>query len=119
MINPSHMNNFLLLLGLAVLTGCTVVPGLDLNIDRDKQGAPAQVGGYDLIPVTPAVILELEERKSVTGRSSDDSGLVNSGVGLTEDYIVGPGDVLTFAQGSAVRVVRIEALGTRRGLRWH
>ena len=95
MINPSHMNNFLLLLGLAVLTGCTVVPGLDLNIDRDKQGAPAQVGGYDLIPVTPAVILELEERKSVTGRSSDDSGLVNSGVGLTEDYIVGPGDVLT------------------------
>ena len=28
---------------------------------------------------------------------------------------VGPGDVLTFAQGRAVRVVRITAPGTRRG----
>ena len=28
---------------------------------------------------------------------------------------VGPGDVLTFAQGDAVRVVRVEAIGVRRG----
>ena len=28
---------------------------------------------------------------------------------------VGPGDVLTFSQGKIVRVIRIEALGTRRG----
>jgi len=28
---------------------------------------------------------------------------------------VGPGDVLTFAQARAIRVVRITALGTRRG----
>jgi ribosome-associated heat shock protein Hsp15 len=28
---------------------------------------------------------------------------------------VGPGDVLTFAQGDAIRVVEIAALGTRRG----
>lgn len=28
---------------------------------------------------------------------------------------VGPGDVLTFSQGRAVRVVRIESLGVRRG----
>lgn len=28
---------------------------------------------------------------------------------------VGPGDVLTFAQGRQIRVVRIEALGERRG----
>jgi len=28
---------------------------------------------------------------------------------------VGPGDVLTFAQGSAIRVVRVVAAGTRRG----
>ena len=28
---------------------------------------------------------------------------------------VGPGDVLTFSQGKTVRVIRIEALGTRRG----
>lgn len=30
-------------------------------------------------------------------------------------YQVSPGDVLTFVQGRAVRVVRIEALGQRRG----
>ena len=28
---------------------------------------------------------------------------------------IGPGDVLTFAQGSRIRVVRVEATGTRRG----
>jgi ribosome-associated heat shock protein Hsp15 len=28
---------------------------------------------------------------------------------------VGPGDVLTFAQGRAIRVIRIVAIGTRRG----
>ncbi|KUF12217.1 RNA-binding S4 domain-containing protein [Pseudoponticoccus marisrubri] len=28
---------------------------------------------------------------------------------------VGPGDVLTFAQGRDVRVIRIKAIGTRRG----
>jgi ribosome-associated heat shock protein Hsp15 len=28
---------------------------------------------------------------------------------------VSPGDVLTFAQGNDVRVIRIEAIGTRRG----
>ncbi|SDD96471.1 heat shock protein Hsp15 [Ruegeria marina] len=30
-------------------------------------------------------------------------------------YAVGPGDVLTFAQGDQVRVVRVEAIGLRRG----
>jgi len=30
-------------------------------------------------------------------------------------HAVGPGDVLTFAQGSAIRVVRILGAGTRRG----
>jgi ribosome-associated heat shock protein Hsp15 len=30
-------------------------------------------------------------------------------------HMVSPGDVLTFALGDAVRVIRIEALGTRRG----
>ena len=29
--------------------------------------------------------------------------------------LVGPGDVLTFLKGSQVRVIRVEALGTRRG----
>ncbi|MCE8546783.1 RNA-binding S4 domain-containing protein [Ruegeria pomeroyi] len=30
-------------------------------------------------------------------------------------HAVGPGDVLTFGQGRQVRVIRVEALGTRRG----
>nr|WP_274705525.1 RNA-binding S4 domain-containing protein [Salipiger pentaromativorans] len=30
-------------------------------------------------------------------------------------FAVGPGDVLTFAQGRVVRVIRVAALGTRRG----
>ncbi|QJF50708.1 RNA-binding S4 domain-containing protein [Roseobacter ponti] len=30
-------------------------------------------------------------------------------------FVVTPGDVLTFAQGDAIRVVRVEAPGTRRG----
>ena len=30
-------------------------------------------------------------------------------------HAVGPGDVLTFAQGGAIRVVRVLASGTRRG----
>ncbi|MGH1466214.1 MAG: RNA-binding S4 domain-containing protein [Cognatishimia sp.] len=30
-------------------------------------------------------------------------------------FLISPGDVLTFAQASEIRVVRVEALGTRRG----
>ncbi|MFN0113811.1 MAG: RNA-binding S4 domain-containing protein [Paracoccaceae bacterium] len=34
---------------------------------------------------------------------------------LKPGHAVGPGDVLTFAQGTRIRVVRIVAAGTRRG----
>ena len=30
-------------------------------------------------------------------------------------HAVGPGDVLTFPQGRDIRVIRVEAIGTRRG----
>ncbi|WP_171174501.1 RNA-binding S4 domain-containing protein [Ruegeria sp. HKCCD8929] len=40
---------------------------------------------------------------------------VNSNRVLKPAQTVGPGDVLTFAQGRQVRVVRINALGERRG----
>lgn len=40
---------------------------------------------------------------------------VNSEKVLKPAAQVGPGDVLTFSQGTRVRVVRIEAIGTRRG----
>ena len=40
---------------------------------------------------------------------------VNSGKAAKPAHSVGPGDVLTFAQGRVIRVVRIVAIGTRRG----
>ena len=40
---------------------------------------------------------------------------VNGNRVLKPAHAVGPGDVLTFAQGRVIRVVRIEALGERRG----
>lgn len=39
----------------------------------------------------------------------------NGGVIAKASAVVEPGDVLTFAQGSAIRVVRILALADRRG----
>ncbi len=40
---------------------------------------------------------------------------VNGNRALKPAFAVGPGDVLTFAQGRDVRVVRVVALGERRG----
>jgi len=40
---------------------------------------------------------------------------INSMLVAKPHYRVRPGDVLTFPQGRAIRVVRILALGTRRG----
>ncbi len=40
---------------------------------------------------------------------------VNGARVIKPAHAVGPGDVLTFAQGRAIRVVEVVALGTRRG----
>ncbi len=40
---------------------------------------------------------------------------VNSTKIAKASFLIGPGDVLTFAQGRQVRVVRLVQLGTRRG----
>ncbi|MFW8634339.1 RNA-binding S4 domain-containing protein [Cribrihabitans pelagius] len=40
---------------------------------------------------------------------------VNGAKTLKPAQNVAPGDVLTFAQGKVIRVVRVEAVGTRRG----
>ena len=40
---------------------------------------------------------------------------VNSAKVAKPAHAVGPGDVLTFAQGAQVRVVRVVGIGTRRG----
>ena len=83
----------------AVLVGCTVVPGLDLGMDQSRHGAPTEVGGFDLIHVTPAVLVELasaeipvhgtENLRPATDLRAPDSDSV------VEQYLVGPGDVLS------------------------
>jgi ribosome-associated heat shock protein Hsp15 len=40
---------------------------------------------------------------------------VNSEKTLKSSVSIKPGDVLTFPQGSQIRVIRVEAIGTRRG----
>ncbi len=40
---------------------------------------------------------------------------INGTRALKPAQLVGPGDVLTFVQGREVRVVRVDALGVRRG----
>ncbi len=40
---------------------------------------------------------------------------VNSERAAKSSQAVGPGDVLTFAQGRVVRVIRVERIGVRRG----
>lgn len=46
---------------------------------------------------------------------SDGQVRVNGGKVSKPSYMVSAGDVLTFSQGRVVRVIRIEALGERRG----
>ncbi len=55
---------------------------------------------------TRALAAELAGRRKIR---------INSMLVAKPHYRVRPGDVLTFPQGRAVRVVRVLALGTRRG----
>ena len=55
---------------------------------------------------TRALAAELAERRKIR---------INRLVITKPHYRVRPGDVLTFPQGRTVRVVRVLALGTRRG----
>lgn len=81
------------------LAGCTVVPGLDLGMDRSRDGAPTEIGGFDLVRVTPEVLIELADvdipvhgaeklRPASELRASE-------AVSAAEQYRVGPGDVLS------------------------
>ena len=90
------------LLSMASLAGCTIVPGLDLSVDSARVGAPHELNGFDLIDVTPEVVVQLNEQP-----------IPNHGVGqalnrsllpLSEDqdnvdrspgYRIGAGDILS------------------------
>lgn len=83
----------------AAVTGCGIVPGLDMSLDRSIAGAPSQIGGYELKRVSARSIGEYadelfsveegEGHRVLTGYSE----LVNkSEVG---PYRIGSGDVLS------------------------
>jgi ribosome-associated heat shock protein Hsp15 len=55
---------------------------------------------------TRALAAELAERRKIR---------INSMLVAKPHYRVRPGDVLTFPQGRTIRIVRVLALGTRRG----
>ncbi len=74
------------------LSGCALVPGLDLSVDHKNIGAPEELGGFDLIEVTPKVLLELAENVDPDRFRSNIEGV--SGAERNE-YMVGAGDVLT------------------------
>ncbi len=54
-------------------------------------------------------------RSLAAARVSDGAVRINGVVTTKRASMVGAGDVLTFATGDHVRVIRVEALGTRRG----
>lgn len=89
----------LVVLLFVALTGCTVVPGLDLGINHSRDGAPTGVGGFDLVHVTPQVLVELAATDVPVHGAGDlrsVSELRNSGTESgVEQYLVGPGDVLS------------------------
>ena len=82
--------------------------------DDDEGGTGAGAGGLRLdkwlyfarFVKTRALAAELAARKRIR---------VNAQVVAKPHYRVRPGDVLTFPQGRAIRVVRVVALGGRRG----
>jgi len=83
----------------AVMAGCTIIPGLDLGLDQSRDGAPTEVGGFDLVHVSPQVVAELAT-KEVPVYGAEDlrpaAELRTSGSApAVEKYLVGPGDVLS------------------------
>ncbi|APE44065.1 RNA-binding protein S4 [Sulfitobacter alexandrii] len=54
-------------------------------------------------------------RSLAATRVGDGAVRINGTAARKRASMVGPGDVLTFSVGDRVRVIRIEALGTRRG----
>lgn len=84
------------------LAGCTIVPGLDLSVDRKRDGAPQEIYGFDLIDVTPDVVLQLNQLpipyKGVSqslGRSLRSFDADEDTQGQVSGYRVGAGDILS------------------------
>ncbi|MEQ8597619.1 polysaccharide biosynthesis/export family protein [Algiphilus sp.] len=78
-----------------LLSGCTILPGLNVNPASDADQRQASLP-YTLLQITPSVIAELEERAAERSRLPLEGGLrpVEQVRSQGYDYRVGPGDVL-------------------------
>ena len=90
---------FLLMLA-GFSAGCTIVPGLDLGLGRDRVGAPNGIGGFDLKLATPELVLQYANQGApIVSRRRllpvDPLLDASSGSGAVRyEYKVGAGDVL-------------------------
>lgn len=90
------VSNVLLLL----FSGCALVPGLDSELDKSKDGAPGEIGGYDLVKLDARTLLDLVKgspaRHGVKAISvaSDEVAPAHFS-DMAAEYVVGRGDVLT------------------------
>lgn len=78
-----------------LLSGCTILPGLNVNPASDADQRQASLP-YTLLQITPSVIAELEERAAERARLPLEGDLqpVEQVRSQGYDYRVGPGDVL-------------------------
>ena len=82
----------------AFLAGCSLAPGLIIEAEHEKVGAPTEVGGFDLIHVDGQVV---SSYNSQTPRVFGTEGLPKISTKWFSDaqsgyeYTVGPGDVLS------------------------
>ena len=78
-----------------LLSGCTILPGLNVNPASDADQRQASLP-YTLLQITPSVIAELEERAAERARLPLEGGLqpVEQVRNQGYNYRVGPGDVL-------------------------
>ena len=83
------------------LSGCTIVPGLDLSVDKSRDGAPQNVNGFDLVDVTPDVVVRLNAAtipyRGVSGSTNRALELLDTSSysRATSGYKVGAGDILS------------------------
>ena len=92
------IGNRLGVIGIFLLGGCTTIPGLDMGVDRKLVGAPAELGGFDLLKATPDIVRDMSSlsppppfESAYRPMAADDP---SNGESLYE-YRIGPGDILS------------------------
>lgn len=94
-MNTPLLRGMALLVAAISLGGCSILPGLNVNPERDADSRDASLP-YAFLPITPSVIKELEERSAERASLPLEGGLrpVQQVRARGYDYRVGPGDVL-------------------------